>query len=97
MHTHKTMYTAGTHLVQYGTRTPNHLLVYQPCTTKSWSPYFVNSQLGYITIFGLCELTKNGYQEFVVHALYTKRWFGVRVPYCTRRVPAVYAFLKLER
>jgi hypothetical protein len=44
-----------------------------------------------------CELTKYGDQENVVHASYTKGWFGVRVPYCTSRVPAVYAFRYLPK
>ena len=44
-----------------------------------------------------CELTKYDDQEFAVHASYTKRWFGVRVPYCTRCVPGVYAFFAFPK
>jgi len=46
--TDQNAYTPRTRLVQYGTRTPNQLLVYEVCTTFSWSPYFVNSQFEYL-------------------------------------------------
>jgi hypothetical protein len=70
-----------------------------PCTPKGGLVYVYRTVRGvyrqctrFLFTVVWCELTKNGYQEFAVHASYTKSHSRVRVPYCTRRVPAVYAF-----